>query len=536
VQDVVVAMPTGQSGVGVEICVISDELLSKLTAEQAPTTVTEYEEDSSGYTEDDVSSLRIDFQNILMIDNLISFKNLTKLQLDNNLIEHVENLDHLTQLQWLDLSFNNIERIEGLEALVNLTDLSLHHNQITRLEGLDSLTKLDVLSIGDNRLETLEEAPVLYLRQFKALRSVNLAGNPMCDDPNYEAFVVAFLPTLRYVDWRRISDTTRESAIVKYQDRLAIEEIKEQEADATQHQAAQKEEKETMYKAACVPGMYGAALFEQMLDQHIPTLFPIPDIEEALNTFRDTFNENLEAIGTQGLEHALARKQEKELFFEALEDGLEENRGKGSAIVDAFVRQKNKVQGEIDRLEPSQTVVASNKLEKLKDDLAAAKYELMELELSLVASIEESTNLFDRSFAELVAKAVEETQERMAKMREAEETCFKQISDIAVAFLDKQTKGEVTEGVEVTDELMELLRDKTTLTAAIVASHDGHTMAIDDKEDEITTMVNKEYTVLISKQQDHESTRNRNRIAEIANFYSINSEELDKQLDEQYEM
>lgn len=103
----------------------------------------------------------------------------------------------MTQLQWLDLSFNNIEKIEGLETLVNLTDLSLHHNQIHTLEGLDALTKLDVLSIGDNQLETLEGAPVLYLRQFKSLRSINMSGNAMCDDPNYEPYVVAFLPTLR---------------------------------------------------------------------------------------------------------------------------------------------------------------------------------------------------------------------------------------------------------------------------------------------------------------------------------------------------
>lgn len=118
---------------------------------------------------------------ILKIDNLFSFANLTKLQLDNNLIENIEKLDHLVNLQWLgklsvhtclvalkkrtfllDLSFNNIEKINGLENLVNLTDLSLHHNHITKLEGLDTLTKLDVLSIGDNLLPTLEDVSCCF--------------------------------------------------------------------------------------------------------------------------------------------------------------------------------------------------------------------------------------------------------------------------------------------------------------------------------------------------------------------------------------
>ena len=41
----------------------------------------------------------------------------------------------------------------------------------------------------------------------------------------------------------------------------------------------------------------------------------------------------------------------------------------------------------------------------------------------------------------------------MTEIREAEDVCFKSVNDIAVALLDKQIKGEVTEGVEVTDDL-----------------------------------------------------------------------------------
>ena len=98
--------------------------------------------------------------------------------------------------------------------------------------------------------------------------------------------------------------------------------------------------------------------------------------------------------------------------------------------------------------------------------------------------------------------------------------------------MDKQTKGEVTEGVEVTDDLLMLLRDKTTLTAAVVGAHDTHMMKMDEKEDEVTTMVRGEYNALMTKQADHEAIRNRNRIAEICNFFDTNQEELDKHMDE----
>ncbi len=47
---------------------------------------------------------------------------------------------------------------------------------------------------------------LLYLRQFKKLKSLNLAGNELCATPHYEQLVVAHLPSLRYLDWRRILD------------------------------------------------------------------------------------------------------------------------------------------------------------------------------------------------------------------------------------------------------------------------------------------------------------------------------------------
>jgi hypothetical protein len=45
----------------------------------------------------------------------------------------------------------------------------------------------------------------LYLRQFSGLRSVALAGNPLCSDERYAAFVAAFLP-VRFLDFRRVPD------------------------------------------------------------------------------------------------------------------------------------------------------------------------------------------------------------------------------------------------------------------------------------------------------------------------------------------
>lgn len=51
---------------------------------------------------------------------------------------------------------------------------------------------------------------LLYLRRFKNLRTLNLGGNPFCEnaDPPYKAYVAAFLPHLEYLDYRLIDEDT----------------------------------------------------------------------------------------------------------------------------------------------------------------------------------------------------------------------------------------------------------------------------------------------------------------------------------------
>ncbi|EMP33085.1 Leucine-rich repeat-containing protein 48 [Chelonia mydas] len=225
----------------IEPNVIDEELLQKAVEEQGPQEELGQLAKREGIDYKDVLELQLDFRNILKIDNLWQFVNLTKLQLDNNIIEKIEALDSLVHLIWLDLSFNNIEVIEGLEALVKLQDLSLYNNRISKIENLDTLQELQVFSIGNNNLTALEN--VVYLRKFKNLRTLNLTGNPVCENEQYSMFIAAHLPDLVYLDFRLLDDNTRELAEIKYQ--YAIDELKQGEAQAlaklVEEQAKQKE-------------------------------------------------------------------------------------------------------------------------------------------------------------------------------------------------------------------------------------------------------------------------------------------------------
>ncbi|XP_025060370.1 dynein regulatory complex subunit 3 isoform X4 [Alligator sinensis] len=225
----------------IEPNVIDQEMLQKAVEEQGPQEEAGQLAKREGIDFKDVTELQLDFRNILKIDNLWQFANLTKLQLDNNIIEKIEALDSLVHLVWLDLSFNNIETIEGLHALVKLQDLSLYNNRISKIENMDTLQELQIFSIGNNNLTSLEN--VVYLRKFSKLRTLNLAGNPLCDNEQYSMFIAAHLPDLVYLDFRLVDENTRELAEIKYQ--YAIDELKQGEAQALakleEEQAKQKE-------------------------------------------------------------------------------------------------------------------------------------------------------------------------------------------------------------------------------------------------------------------------------------------------------
>ena len=47
---------------------------------------------------------------------------------------------------------------------------------------------------------------MLYLRGYSKLRSLSVAGNPLCKDEHHDKYIIAYIPQLRYLDYRRISD------------------------------------------------------------------------------------------------------------------------------------------------------------------------------------------------------------------------------------------------------------------------------------------------------------------------------------------
>lgn len=106
----------------IEPSVIDDEMLHKAVEEQGPKDEAGKIAKAEGIDFSDVLSLRLDYKNVLKIDNLWCFKSLTKLQLDNNIIERIEGLDHLVNLVWL----GTINDLSYMSVVTRLTSSPIH--------------------------------------------------------------------------------------------------------------------------------------------------------------------------------------------------------------------------------------------------------------------------------------------------------------------------------------------------------------------------------------------------------------------------
>lgn len=267
----------------IEPNVIGEELLRGCVDEQGPEGEAGRLAKEEGLAFAEVKQLRLDFKNILRIENLWQFHSLQRLQLDNNIIEDISGLDSLAQLEWLDLSFNNIEVIAGLDKLVSLRDLSLAHNRIRQVEHLDSLRQLQVLSLSSNLLEELGN--VEYLRQFKHLQSLALKGNPFASNEHYEHCVIAYIPSLHYLDFRMILDAERHAARAVFQE--ALEELEMNERDLAWRQAEREAQHQQMErsKAAYVDGLQGSILYESLFteDMDAERLSRLPGVQSMLD-------------------------------------------------------------------------------------------------------------------------------------------------------------------------------------------------------------------------------------------------------------
>lgn len=498
----------------IEPSVIDEQMLKNAIEEQGPKGEAGRIAKQEGTDFGDVLSLRLDFKNILKIDNLWSLVNLTKLQMDNNIIERMEGLDMLVNLEWLDLSFNNIEVIEGLDKLTKLKDLTLYNNRISKIENMDFLSQLHVFSIGNNSLKQLDN--VVYLRQFKSLRTLNLSGNPFSEEVNYKEYVIAHLSELVYLDFRLIDESAREAATEKY--KYSIEEMVQNEtiAKRKQDEVEENQKERQLHKMAFVEDLNGPWLFESMYtdDPEAGKLGALPGMEEILNGYNEKFTAICQEIFEFGLKEHEKREAEIASFFSCLEEATQENNNTGVKHIHSYIEYKKKVF--LDYTSLTDQSHMETLMKEIVEEIRKLWDTLMGLEMELVDQLEDTIKDFERNMADLVTAFVEHVQGLMTQLRDLENAHHEKTSDIAVVTLEKLMKNELEE--DLPDDLRMLFVDKDTLMNAVSASHDTHLLKIDNKEDDMLTRATTRMQTLNEKIHNDEVLRNRKRVSEINNL------------------
>ncbi len=112
----------------------------------------------------------------------------------------------------IDLSENEIRRLGDFPPMKRLTSLVLANNSIDRISGDvgRTLSNLKALVLTNNRIGNLGE--VEQLTQLTNLEALSMIGNPVSRNAEYRAYVVYRMPWVKFVDFRRVSETERKEA------------------------------------------------------------------------------------------------------------------------------------------------------------------------------------------------------------------------------------------------------------------------------------------------------------------------------------
>ncbi|XP_055040332.2 dynein regulatory complex subunit 3 [Misgurnus anguillicaudatus] len=506
--------------------VIDEEMLHQAVEEQAPQGQAGKIAKGEGVKYSEVLHLQLDYKNILKIYHLCHFTSLTKLQLDNNVIERIEGLENLSNLVWLDLSFNKIKVIEGLDTLVNLQDLSLFNNHISVIENLAALQNLQILSLGNNAIAQLDN--VIYLRQFKNLRTLNLAGNPICDEEKYKTFVTAYLPDLVYLDYRLLDEQTRKMGFTRYQ--YAIEEMQRDELQEQQAKEAEKinNQKLQLHKDAFVEFLNGPQLFNSLFsdDPDAAKLAHLPGMAALLESYKKEMEALCMQIFEEGLTQHAQRQAKVESFYTCSREALAENQQKGVQIAADFESSWRQTLVEIQQITDHKLL--EDHVSSCNKDINKLSETLRSLEVHLVDQLEDMIKDFERNISDMVGGFIENVQGIFAQCRDLENHHHENQLEIALATLEKVAKNELEE--EMPDDVIMLFVDKDTVTNAVSASHDTHLLKIDNREDELLTRINSWSDGLLKSLHDEEVKRNRRRISEISNYISDLRIQLDMKL------
>ncbi len=442
--------------------------------------------------------------------------------MDNNRIERIEGLEGCPNLEWLDLSFNSIKVIENIEHLSKLTDLSLQSNQITTVEGLTGMPDLSCLSMGDNSIKSMDG--LLSLRPFTKLKLVSFTGNPIVSDPEYRAYAVSHIPSLVYLDYRRIPAKERAAAHEQYQ--AEIIELEEKETiEKSQRDAAERDEalvaRHIKMNIHGVPGL----MADLLVDPETAKVLVVPDFKEAVAEYKqggksavDEFTDTM----TRQYDRKLAETGEFDAVVRSLVDeAAYSSRKKVRVFTKGYEEAKRKLAAAGDDVDTIESIVHTT-----EDAVYDLEAQLLELETVRQEQADEFLRAFEAVVAEVSSASLEAIQVFFSNWRTLETSFYETTSAIANNVSEELANGTL-ELTRYNEAAVALLKDRVGLNTAMQGAHDNRGTLIDKVEDDLLAVERAWARDSVGNARTAEDTRNRVRVSETYDFVQRVEAELE---------
>uniref|UniRef100_A0A1I8Q7I6 Dynein axonemal assembly factor 1 homolog n=1 Tax=Stomoxys calcitrans TaxID=35570 RepID=A0A1I8Q7I6_STOCA len=490
-----------------------------------------------------ITSLRLDFKNILRIDHLWILPNLTKLALNCNKIETIEHLDTLVNLKELDLSFNFIERIENLDKLVNLEVLSLFSNLIVKIENLDALQKIIILSIGNNLINSIEG--IERFRFLPNLKVLNLEGNPVGNEADFSLsdYVAAILPKLKYYEYVAINEDQRKKARSRFSRELREIETNEEMELQVRSQKLKEEQDAEQLSLSFVEHLNEHQLFESLwIDDEDGRILML--VGEAANNLAEEYDNDIfeltQEIYKLGLKKYEERQREIELFQRSISQGHLEVQQTGHKILEDFMIQKNMLFDEaiachkylekssiqVDTIDDKEAAQYVDKLENISmqfDDMVNSVWQqLMSQELHLHEATENTIINFERKMQEMIEKFMEQVRTFFSQLRDIAVQFSENLYEIVSRFIANKLAMQDFDGVP--EPLRICMEDRKAISNLVYGMKDVHTQRIDKRKDRLIQRSKQFIDDMISKLKKNELERNRTKVLEINAFLDLITE------------
>lgn len=478
----------------------------------------------------EILELRLSYQNLIAIQNLTDLHKLKKLCLDNNIITKIEGLDDLPNIEWLDLSFNRISVIEGLENQANLADLSLFSNKISDVSiGLEGCPKLNVLSIGDNLITSFEPM-VTYLRNFKYLQVLNLSGNDICRDPDYEVYILAHMKYLKYLDYYIVSEQEVAKARDERRDELSEKDNTLQQKENEAEEKAREEEYRQQLENAFIDNTKN--LIETLWndsEEDYDKISALPDYSDYRVDYDTNLLDSTTEYHAKILADNRARLTEIAKFEKSLKKAEERAEKESLALISEFSLKKNKA---IRMLENDES--NTEEIREVKDMTYELEDKLMDIEVQLVERINEAIEDFSTVLTNIVKNLSDKVVEYTSKMTKFSTEYFDKIQAVTREELEKFHAEGANQDL-YSPKQQDFYKLKDTLNNAINSLREGHSSAIYQIELHISEGYEASRASFIAEISERQYLRNRNHVREIMELAAEIRGELDSLMQSSYE-